>query len=343
MGTKHGGKSRSHLNRTACLGTMAPSGSINWKWQIMKNNRTQIIGLFCSCVLMPGKTWAENTNASAVNVLIEVGEKATKGFPVILRVTARGPQRVPKMTVFDYWGDIAVQFVSKTDGAEYVISSSRGVDVMITSPEGVRHDEIARRMWNVSLKEDEERAMLMDVSSLRPESGIGTILDDVPPGEYTISVQFSYSKKKSNSVDIALLEPSETERDLVHEILKKGVLKRRQGVNWSKFLRANIALPPNSLQKIRAHTRSQMQFHDLLSRVLSREMYLRTELEVLPVPEYLNVEKACLLLELDTTTEDKDVGKRREALLIRHPDVRWRFENVESGTTQFLKWRWKEQ
>ena len=305
---------------------------------MVKRLTTRLVIFLCAWAL-PSCDRSENTPADDAKVSIEVVRKVTKGFPVVLRLSFRGPQRAPRLSVFDDLGGIAVRLVSKSDGSQYVISSSRRMEITVIGSFGELREDIAEDVSSVSVEEKQQRSMLLDVFALRPELGKGTLLDDLPPGDYAISVELPASDEKSNSLDIELVAPSVAEQEFLAHVNTKGVFRRGTGVNWAKCLPTRVELPKEALRGLEPNTRIQMQFHVLLLCALRAEVSSRREAESSNVPDYLLAEKECLLLELDALTENNGLEEKRKTLRRRHPDVAWRLQEGAG----FLRYRAKKR
>lgn len=292
-------------------------------------------------VLLYLACWSVTVRASTTNelvrgsVCIRTQEKITKGFPCILKVSATGPLEVPKLSLFEEVADITVRLMSITNGSEYIISSSCGMDMVAYGPLGERRDDIARKMCYISVDETMTNSMLFDIYSLRPELGSGIILDAVPAGKYTMSIECSSDSIRSNSVIVELLEPTEEERHILDDIRERGtLLSRGMGVNWSKALRENTDLSIDT-KKLRKDTLFQLQFHLFLSSIVTDKMTLPLGDKEIPVPEYLKSEKEFLFLELESLRDGNEgsslsIEKSRKFRL-SYPDVGWRLESPSNG------------
>lgn len=302
----------------------------------MKNN-TRMMHIACCCLVV----FSMNSIASSGDgsrLAIEVPDKLTKGFPAILRVTAHGPQRIPRLSLLDELGSITITLISKTGGREYRISSSQGMELIVTTPEGFRHDAVARQMFQVALAKGKTRSMLIDLWSLRPEVGKGTILSDVPAGQYNLTVTFPTSEITSPSVEVDLIDPTEAEQALLNEVIDAGVLlKRGNGVNWSKVLRDRAPIKSKSFSNLKEETEGLIQFHLLLSNVLRREVSSRKSADRFSVPEYLRAEKESLLLELDMLEDPQKSEQAKKDFVKRHPDLKWRHQKEADSIGLLLR------
>lgn len=273
-------------------------------------------------------------------ILLESPDTLVKGFPAILRVTATGPCVIPKMSLLNELGRVSVKLTSEKGGKVFVISSNRGRELTVTTPQGIRRDSIAQKMFLTTLSEGEKRTMLIDLWSLRPEVGEGTLLNDVPVGKYSLTISFPSSGKRSNAVAVQVLNPTEDEKKFLDGIRDEGVLSRGVGVNWSKFLRDQLIFPKHNFPTLREEVRKQLQFHILLSRVLTMQPLSRQKVKTLEVPKYLSAEKECLLIEIDTITEGKRAERKRKTFLDKHPGLKWRLGKTnEAEIGDFLEHR----
>ena len=67
-----------------------------------------------------------------------------------------------------------------------------------------------------------------------------------------------------------------------------------------------------------------MQFHILLSNFLWGQGVNREELETLPVPDYLSIEKEMILIYLDLEQGKNGSSEDFSAFIKSHPDLSWR-------------------
>jgi len=301
---------------------------------------TSFTDMACCClVILAMNSIVSSDDRPALD--IKALDILTKGFPAILRITAHGPQRIPKMSLFDELGDVVVTLVSEDGNKKYEISSSQGMGLMVTTQAGHRNDAAARRMFEFALAKGEKRTILIDLSCLRPEIGKGTILWDVPSGQYSLTVSFPSADTTSLPVRVEIVDRTNAEQAFLEDVIDAGVsLKRGSGVNWSKVLRDRV--PIESAHNLRKETEVQTQFHMLLSHVLRRGTLSRKSVEEFPVPEYLRGEKESLLVELDTLNDRQSCEKSKEELVKRYPDLKWRHEESTGGIGLFLRHRKSE-
>ena len=201
------------------------------------------------------------------------------------------------------------------------------------------------RLFYVSLDEEEQRTMLLDLSSLRSEIGRGLTLADIPPGNYQIQMKSPYIE--SNSVAITLQAATEKQLNFVHEVAAKlSLLSNRNDttVDWSQVLRkatnTSEFLSPVSLSSLEDGAKQQLSFHLFLLSVLSSQDPLR-DLEKLrncKVPPYLTPDKESVLLELRAALTREISTRQTKAVkqfLDLHPDLRWRIIAAKTGQAEF--------
>jgi len=264
---------------------------------------------------------------------------AVKGFPIILKVTARGPQVVPKLSLFDEHADVVVTLkLGNEGGREYRIESSKGEGTVLTTREGEQVD--AGRLYRVALGGDEERSMLLDLASLRPEIGKGITIEDVPPGRYMLSVKFGFSGHESRPVPLLLKEPSDEEVALADRMLSN----RDTGIRrtWCGLLRAAWPVRSVTTSTASGEAIAQLSFHQLLGRVLSSDTLEKVrdqDIESAAVPDWLAPEKDALVLSIAIAAEPKEQADNAAAELVRqHPDLKWRFDELQKDKAgEFLR------
>ena len=312
----------------------------------MKCKWIVIVLFFCSCAGTQDSDGLGGANGAGERMLLLQAEsRVVKGFPVILRITARGPQRVPKLTLFSGTGEVRVRLVSTGTGTEYVISSTGGMDTTVKDEDGERRDDIARNMRLASVGTNEERTMLLDLFSLRPEIGRGTILDQVPPGKYKVSVRFPSSGQESNSVDLEMVAPTDKEKEFLAQVVKLGrTVRCGSGVHWCRIFEQRVRIPKDSMDELTETAKRQLAFHVLLSDALlsdaKTEALPTAQMKDAAVPEYLEPEKRFLLFELNTVSgrsKDTDFARLEKDC----PGLRWRLDALRSNGRVFRRYKWK--
>jgi hypothetical protein len=286
-------------------------------------------------------------NSPSIFIIAE--PNVVKGFPVIVKVRARGRQLVPKLDYFGEVADINVALVSTTTEDKYTITSYLIADDDWGLPgEGLVSD--GREQYLIDLQENEERTMLFDLATLRPGTRAGTVLYDVPPGKYDLSIEFRLSGVNSNSIPLEILGPSDDERQFLErtgKLVANDYLKNGSGVSWARFLRVGLEISTDDWNKLSEVAQRQCQFHALLSKVLAPESEVKDiriePLRSISVPEYLEPEKEFLFLEMQMAS-GKDVTEHANTLLQRNPGLRWRVEALSAygynllGPRQYLEW-----
>ena len=305
----------------------------------MKKKWIKMILLTACFILMHEQIRAKNEKGSDVKIFIETSKKIVNGFPVILRITAYGKQRVPNLSIFDETALINVIFTSKKNGFKYTISSTRGQELLMTTAKGIRNDSIARQMFETFLSQQEKRTMLLDLASLRAEVGKSIILEDIPQGQYSVSVEFPSSRKTSNAIDIEILPPSKKELEYLQNVQKVGILKRGKGVNWSKLLRDCLPIPENNISELSIAAQDQLRFHLLLSKVLRSKVSIE-KAKSIQVQEYLTPEKKCLLLVLEKSSDKKqNLVVNEKVFEKKYPGLKWRLYNFKKNNSIFLRYK----
>lgn len=308
--------------------------------------------LLSICFVFQFEVMAATGNPKDPNIFIVAEPNVVKGFPVLVKVKARGPQPVP---ILDYYRDVAninVFLVSRNTEDKYTIRSYEIADDDWAMPGGGFVSD-GRHEFEVELQENEERTILFDLATLRPGIRAGTILYDVPPGKYDLSIQFRLSGVNSNSIPVEILGPSHDEEQFLErtgKLVANDFLKNGSGVSWGRFLQVGLEISADDWNKLSKVAQMQCQFHALLSKVLASESPVKDikiePLRSIPVPEYLEPEKEFLFIEMEKAS-GKDVAEKASALLQKNRGLRWRLEEVNSqgvnllGPRQYLEWRRK--
>lgn len=267
----------------------------------------------------------------------------TKGFPCILKLTIEGPGYAPLATLTDEHVSIRVEFESLANHKVYRVVSTKGMEISVVTAEGYRRDDIAEKMWQTPVSEETTRSVLLDIASLRPELGKGSILADVPPGEYNVRVELPGVKTRSNVLSMKLVSPTEPEQQFLNELQAQEKVKHgNQGI-WSSLIEGNVRYPKNAeWDRLSTTTREQTSFHMLLARLTASDNVLGPDDEIAikttALPKFLEPERECLLYEVRTA-----MGKSDEAeafrLMKRYPDLEWRLREIKVGGKDFLRYR----
>ena len=200
--------------------------------------------------------------------------------------------------------------------------------------------------------------MILDLWSLIPASGSKLSLADIEPGKYTIAIQpdikppsvidlkdlfpekeymvedvligkLDFSKfytKKSNAVDLELIEPTRQERRYLQNIQMLGKVTYGDDVSWVEVLRKRIVIPQEGNSYLTQVSREQVSFHQLLSNVdvtdaQSKAMSI-PDVNSASLPEYFEPERQLILFELRGKPDDE-----RDWLLKNYPGYRWNIKN----------------
>jgi hypothetical protein len=281
-------------------------------------------------------------NENDKKLLIYSEPKVVKGFPAILKISASGPQTVSKMSLFDEFSNIEIELLSYKERLKYTIKSTNlGIEYHMTDEEGNAIDP-DKSLFYSDVPENSKRDMIIDLGTIRPEIGIGTILDDIPPGKYAVRIRFSSLDRVSNSLDIEFIEPSKNENDFLQKAVTVGTeLRRGKGINWSMFLIERIKMPKEGFEKLSDIAKSQLQFHTLLSKILSANLLLQEDelkdIETLPVPDYLEPEKQFLILEISMKLGKPDIEEKKKSFIEKYPNLKWRFNDIKDHGYSFLR------
>ena len=282
-------------------------------------------------------TLCEAADDPSINVVTY--DAAVKGFPVILKVTATGPQIVPRMSLFDEHAGVVVRLkLTDEDGREYLILSSKGEGMVYTNREGEQID--AGRLYRVPLGAGDERSMLLDLASVQPEIGKGTTMEDVPPGRYLVTITFSGSGIESKSVPLVLKEPSRKEKALAEQML----IDKDTGIRrtWCGLLRGAWPITNIATTPVSAEAAAQLSFHQVLGHVLASdklEKALVQDVQSASVPQWLVPERDALAIMVAIADESGASTEKAQAeLMQRHPDLKWRFDDFHGDSVgEFLR------
>lgn len=299
------------------------------------------IGLI-GAVFSPMLILAE-TPASGAQVTIQGLPTATKGFPYILKITVHGPGSIPTATLYDDTLPIRVTFSAAGAERTYTLSSSKGMGLVITTPEGERRDSDTQGMWETPVEQGRQQSVLVDLASIRPELGRGMLFDDLAPGEYEVAVSLPGDDVSSNTIRVHVVAPGVTEQQFLAEVLRQGPFSLGKGVNWSKALRSRFRFPNDKWDRLNSTTKEQTAFHRLLAELNAPNKPLdpndENKLKTAPLPKFLEPERECLLYEFRVVV----TGKRDEAeasrLTKQYPDIEWRLQHLQTGKKGFLRFK----
>jgi len=267
-------------------------------------------------------------------IVIEGPHRAIQGFPLVLRIVARGPLQVPMTSLYDVNADIHVNLSQKKGDKTYKFyaNASMGFD---RSPEGGHIDRDGRELVNNRIGDKEEMAILVDVPSLN--YGRANFLS-VPPGEYLLSVTFPHAKKTSEALALELIAPSPADRAFLDEVVEPAILpRRREVILWTWVLGGpkSWRLPVSKTKELLDPAKGQMQFHVLVYQIEKGEVRTRQQAAAYPVPKYLELEKQWVLLKLDRANKVAGAEQALQAFVETHPEFRWRLQPAFPGSNLF--------
>lgn len=306
----------------------------------MKTFYSMMFSIACASAALGGL--AADSTPESTSVTIQSIATATRGFPCVLKVTVRGPAYVPNACLGDELASIRLRFTSVASGEIYRVASSRGMDTTITTPEGVRRDDLAERMWQVAVKEGEQRSILLDVASLRPELGRGYLFHDVPPGEYEVTAEFALSGNPSNTIRMRIVPPTAEEEAFLTDLRSRGAFVRGQAILWSRVLGSGVRLPSDKWDRLSPTTKEQTAFHRLLADLNALDKKLGPDdentIKTTPLPKFLEPERECLLHEATIATGKSDEAEASR-LVKQYPDLEWRLQEIKTGKKDFLRYK----
>lgn len=323
----------------------------------MKLNIKKLVIYLFAISITSGLSIAQQEPNDAIT--IKAMPKATKGFPVVIKVTIQGPLNAPYISIVDHsigqCIPVVVYLTSESDGKEYVIESNITIQELdMSTSDGLMFGRIIKPP-TISIPNGQKYTMLFDLWSMLPEFWPDTCLSDVPAGKYRIYMTFNpknlklYSayrifdpesqqileNLKSNSVDIELSEPTPQEKQFFQKVQEMGRINHKNGVDWFKVLSNMINIPSNDISLLEKVSRDQLSFHKLISDVNIADEKLRNksiaDVNNAILPEYFEPERQLLLLELKGNPE-----KDRLELLKKYPQLRGMAEKLNSGNAIFL-------
>ncbi len=300
-------------------------------------------------------------------ITLEALPKATKGFPLVIKVTFKGPQKVRNFSIFDYGIPITVHLIAKTDGNEYIIQSHTiGTTYVVREGGG----QIDLPEPSIDIPDGQKLMMMFDLWSLLARTDLDTALCDVPAEKYNLSIELDSQdlkaisrnrlneeqikelrtrgvragalmipKIKSNVIDLELIEPTDKEKQYIEKTRvlgnTMGSVINKVGVNWAKLLRNVTIFPENDISEFTQISKDQLSFHKLISDVnivdeKSRNKSIK-DVNSASLPEFFESERQLLLLELKGNPE-----KERLELLKKYPQLRGIVEKLDSGNKLFL-------
>jgi hypothetical protein len=302
-------------------------------------------------------------------VTIKAMPKAIKGFPLVIKVILKGPQKVKYLSINENGIPITVYLKSKFDGNEYVIKSERTSSYEATYSNGTHIDVSDEMDPPVEILYGQKYTMMFDLWSLSARPGTETTLSDVPPGKYMVSVEIETAdrlslrvgklneeqkkalkekgfdvsslmepKMKSNPIDIELIEPSDNEKQFIEIIRKFRIGRVKGGVSWVEVLRSGIVIPNDEISNLTQTSKDQLSFHKLISDVNIVDEKLRKksieEVNSASLPEFFESERQLLLLELKGNH-----AAERQNFLKNHSDLKWYVDKFDSGNAIFLGYK----
>lgn len=273
------------------------------------------------------------------SLTVQSVQTVTRGFPCILKIEIGGPAHAPTASLHDELASIRIELTASTNHQTYRIGSSRGMDITVTSADGIRRDNIAEQMWQVPVSAGTKRSILLDLASLRPEFGQGTVFTDVPPGEYDVKVRLPGVSAQATALRMKVVTPTEDEQQCLSD-LKQDCLVRNKALIWSRVLGSGIRLPRDKWDRLSPTTKEQTAFHMLLADLLAPDKTLgpgdENTVKATPLPKFLEPERECLLHEVRMATGKSDEAEASR-LMKQYPDLEWRLQDIKTGKKSFLR------
>ena len=298
-------------------------------------------------------------------IIIEALPKATKGFPVVMKVTIKGPQTTPFLSIFYDDLPVTVYLISQSDGKEYVIQSHRRREAVGGYPGGGLMDLTDKIDPPFKVPEKQKYTMMFDLWSVSPGLTTETFLSDVPPGKYNVFMEFNFSSRysprytpdnidisqdylsnmiavqkpvKSNTIELELIEPTEQEKKFIQKIRENRMVGSKAGVNWTQIFLRRIVISDVEMLTLTQISKEQISFHQLLSKVDITEEQSRSrsikDVNNASLPKFFEPEQKLLLVELKGNKAED-----RELLFQEFPQLRGMTERYGYVTDSLLKFR----
>lgn len=234
----------------------------------------------------------------------------------------------------------------------------RGQNIIARGPHGGLVDGSFLFPGFVISTYDNGSSQLVDLSNLN-NAREGTNFSQLPPGVYdlqiilhTISDSLDGSTStESISTQIEIRLPSLAEEEYLKqatEIWFKALpieLQKRTAlphmIEWRRALSQNVLLTDLDTKLLSAEAKELISYHMLMSTVFMFTGNLNNleidSLRKLTVPEYLELEKECFILEVRILRgEENAVKSQIEKLLLRDPRLWWRISRAQKKTSDFL-------
>lgn len=288
------------------------------------------------------KATLTNNSTNEVRVTVQCVPIVTKGFPCIAKITVLGPGFIPAVSLYDDTLPIRVTFRAVDTSRTFTVCSSRGMDIAVTTPDGERRESDNQDMWQTCVENGKRQSVLVDLASIRPEVGRGTLFDDLEPGEYDVTVLLFGGDPTSNTIRLRIVAPNADEAIFLGEILRQGSFSLGKGVNWSKALRYPIRIPSDTRARLTSVTKAQTAFHMLLVDLLASGNVLGPDdedaVKATPLPKFIEPERECLLNEVTVASGH---GEQAETARLagKYPDLEWRLQGTVNGSGDFLRYK----
>ncbi len=267
-----------------------------------------------------GVVRSSDCDNSEAEINIQMESLVIQGFPIIVKVIAKGPQVVPDFSLFDNSIDIDVFFESRNDDRIYSIASGTQ-----THLDGRTRAKPCCQRY-AYLQPEKRQEFLLEINSLLPanfQQVPRTTMDDVPPGEYRVHIRFVSSTITSNTVDVVVLKPTATEQEFLRGFSGSRASETSIHVDWTKILKSCNKARGFELSRIRPEARKQLGFHVLLSSLLQSGGPSKEELDMIKVPKFLSNEKSILILQARTyKNNEKQSVAIPKAIIEGRPELR---------------------
>lgn len=308
----------------------------------MKQFFQAFIGLL---VLLVSQTFIFGQEAPRAkpSVTLECAPIFIRGFPAVLKLKCTGPQAIPTMTLFTYYQKFSVDLVSQETAKTYSIQSDAGSQM---------HTMGTNSLFLTHLPTGRKYTMLVDLYSLEPDGEAGLVLRDVPNGKYTIQVNLTYSGQKTIPIPVEIVAPTPKQQEFLDKIRERYLVSPRRYVedfppglmpNWARFLEepANMS---DLMGELDPAGQSAMAMHFILSEIVLYPKKIEeldeqtlSRLSAVIVPQYLQIDKECLLLELKIIKGGVDNLKEEiDSLLQQDSGLESRIDRAKSRNPQYV-------
>lgn len=301
----------------------------------MWNSRIARIALVFLWLFPAGSVGSVDRQNGGAKISIQMERQVIKGFPILVKLVARGPQVVPEFSIFDNGVNVDV-FLDPIKGhTQYSIASGPQIllERGLLGQGGGLIDSVPCCETDVILSAGDERVMLLDLTSLLPALDAElprTTAADIEPGTYKVRISLVSSGILSNETEITLMRPTVAEEQFLVSLGKLCRIRSSGRVDWAGYLRCCRDLPESALSGLRPQALNQLAFHLMLSEMLQSEKPSSVSLEAIRVPKYLRAEKNLMIHLFEQTNRNGNEPLAvAETLNQQPPGLKWWTDSME--------------